>query len=95
MIWALLRHAQEYLETEMAQSTRATLALKAAQISHMVHRYDYDGDAPSIGLQAAEALGVPVGTVRSRLNRVRRRLDPARRIQAFEKQQEGELRGRV
>ncbi|KQR43232.1 RNA polymerase subunit sigma-70 [Microbacterium sp. Leaf161] len=43
----------------------------------------------------AEALGVPVGTVRSRLNRVRRRLDPARRIQAFEKQQEGELRGRV
>ncbi|WP_311259231.1 RNA polymerase sigma factor [Microbacterium sp. WCS2018Hpa-9] len=43
----------------------------------------------------AEALGVPVGTVRSRLNRVRRRLDPARRIQAFEKQQEGEVRGRV
>ena len=43
----------------MAQSTRATLALKAAQIPHMVHRYDYDGNAPSIGLQAAEALGVP------------------------------------
>ena len=42
----------------MAQSTRATLALKAAQIPHMVHRYDYDGNAPSIGLQAAEALGV-------------------------------------
>jgi RNA polymerase sigma-70 factor (ECF subfamily) len=43
----------------------------------------------------AEALGVPVGTVRSRLNRVRKRLDPGRRIQAFEKQQEGEVRGRV
>lgn len=43
----------------------------------------------------AEALGVPVGTVRSRLNRVRKRLDPARRIQAFEKTQQGELRGRV
>lgn len=43
----------------------------------------------------ADALGVPVGTVRSRLNRVRRRLDPARRIQAFEKQKEGEVRGRV
>lgn len=43
----------------------------------------------------AEALGVPVGTVRSRLNRVRKRLDPARRIQAFEKQQQGEVRGRV
>lgn len=43
----------------------------------------------------AEALEVPVGTVRSRLNRVRKRLDPARRIQAFEKTQQGELRGRV
>ena len=47
----------------MAQSTRATLALKAAQIPHMVHRYDYDGDAPSIGLQAAEALGVSASVV--------------------------------
>lgn len=32
--------------------------------------------------EVATALGVPVGTVRSRLNRVRRRLDPARRAQA-------------
>ncbi|CAH0166308.1 ECF RNA polymerase sigma factor SigE [Microbacterium oxydans] len=31
--------------------------------------------------QIGEALGVPVGTVRSRLNRVRRRLDPGRRAQ--------------
>lgn len=46
--------------------------------------------------EVAEALGIPVGTVRSRLNRVRRRLDPDRRIQAFEKkQQRGESVGRV
>ncbi|MFJ4166717.1 RNA polymerase sigma factor [Microbacterium sp. NPDC089698] len=46
--------------------------------------------------EVAEALGIPVGTVRSRLNRVRRRLDPNRRIQAFEKkQQRGESVGRV
>ncbi|WP_420097557.1 RNA polymerase sigma factor [Brevibacterium sediminis] len=42
------------------------------------------------------ALGVPVGTVRSRLNRVRRRLDPHRRKQDFEKtQQRGAGSGRV
>lgn len=46
--------------------------------------------------EIATVLGVPVGTVRSRLNRVRRRLDPERRIQAFEKQQQkGETVGRV
>ncbi|MCE4024451.1 sigma-70 family RNA polymerase sigma factor [Microbacterium sp. Au-Mic1] len=46
--------------------------------------------------EVAVALGVPVGTVRSRLNRVRRRLDPGRRIAAFEKtQQRGETVGRV
>lgn len=32
--------------------------------------------------EVATALGVPVGTVRSRLNRVRKRLDPVRRAQA-------------
>ena len=46
--------------------------------------------------EVAAALGVPVGTVRSRLNRVRRRLDSARRIQAFEQlQQKGETLGRI
>lgn len=45
--------------------------------------------------QIAEALAVPVGTVRSRLNRVRGRLDPERRVRALEKRQEGEVGGRV
>ncbi|MBO9625566.1 MAG: sigma-70 family RNA polymerase sigma factor [Microbacterium sp.] len=46
--------------------------------------------------EIAAALGVPVGTVRSRLNRVRRRLDPQRRMQEFEKaQQKGQTVGRV
>lgn len=34
--------------------------------------------------EIATALGIPVGTVRSRLNRVRRRLDPLRRAKAHE-----------
>lgn len=46
--------------------------------------------------EVSEALGVPIGTVRSRLNRVRKKLDSSRRIQAFEKQQQkGETVGRV
>lgn len=46
--------------------------------------------------EVASALGVPVGTVRSRLNRVRRRLDPTRKIHAFEQhQQSGEAHGRI
>jgi len=47
----------------MAQSTRATLALKAAQIPFSVLSYDYDGAAPNIGLHAAAALGVPASMV--------------------------------
>lgn len=45
--------------------------------------------------EIAVALAVPVGTVRSRLNRVRTRLDSTRRIQAFEQQQKGESLGHV
>ncbi|MER7521460.1 sigma-70 family RNA polymerase sigma factor [Microbacterium oxydans] len=45
--------------------------------------------------EIAVALAVPVGTVRSRLNRVRTRLDSTRRIQAFEQQQKGETLGHV
>ena len=49
--------------------------------------------------QIGEALGVPVGTVRSRLNRVRRRLDPERRAQGVarvvEIEEQGESNERV
>ena len=43
----------------MANETRATLALKAAQIPFAVHNYNYDPRAQNIGLKAALALGVP------------------------------------
>ncbi|MBY0295703.1 MAG: Cys-tRNA(Pro) deacylase [Methylobacterium sp.] len=45
----------------MSKTTRATLALAKAGIAHSVHAYAYDPDAARIGLQAAEALGVPPG----------------------------------
>jgi Cys-tRNA(Pro)/Cys-tRNA(Cys) deacylase len=41
----------------MSKSTRATKALEQAGVAFAVHRYDYDPDADSVGLQAAEALG--------------------------------------
>ncbi|HEX5377233.1 MAG TPA: Cys-tRNA(Pro) deacylase [Phenylobacterium sp.] len=41
----------------MARTTPATLALKAAGLAHQLHVYDYDPEAPRVGLQAAEALG--------------------------------------
>jgi Cys-tRNA(Pro)/Cys-tRNA(Cys) deacylase len=41
----------------MSKSTRATKALEQAKVAFTVHTYDYDPDADSIGLQAAEALG--------------------------------------
>ena len=43
----------------MAKTTPATLALDRAKISYELHTYDYDPDAPRVGLQAAESLGVP------------------------------------
>ena len=42
----------------MSRTTRATLALQPAGVPFSVHTYDYDPDAPKIGLQAAQALGV-------------------------------------
>ena len=42
----------------MAKSTLATLALEKAGVVFTLHEYDYDPDAPRIGMQAAEALGV-------------------------------------
>jgi Cys-tRNA(Pro)/Cys-tRNA(Cys) deacylase len=41
----------------MSRTTRATQALEAAGVAFTVHTYDYDPDAPRIGLQAAEAIG--------------------------------------
>lgn len=41
----------------MSKVTRATKALEQAGIAFTVHVYDYDPDADSVGLQAAEALG--------------------------------------
>lgn len=42
----------------MARGTPATTALEKAGIAFTLHEYDYDPDADSIGLQAAQALGV-------------------------------------
>jgi Cys-tRNA(Pro)/Cys-tRNA(Cys) deacylase len=42
----------------MSKTTRATLALEKLGVSFTLHAYDYDSDADSIGLQAAEALGI-------------------------------------
>ncbi|KMO41021.1 prolyl-tRNA synthetase [Methylobacterium variabile] len=47
----------------MSKTTRATQALSRAAITHSVHAYDYDPEATRIGLQAAEAMGVPPGEV--------------------------------
>ena len=41
----------------MSKTTRATLALEKAGVAFTLHSYDYDPDAPRVGLQAAEALG--------------------------------------
>jgi len=43
----------------MAKATPATAALTKAGIVFKLHEYDYDPNAAKIGLQAAEALGVP------------------------------------
>jgi Cys-tRNA(Pro)/Cys-tRNA(Cys) deacylase len=47
----------------MAKKTRATLALEKTGKSFEILDYPYDPEAPSIGLQAAEALGVPPAMV--------------------------------
>ena len=43
----------------MSKKTRATETLEKAGVAFSVASYDYDPDADSIGLQAAEALGEP------------------------------------
>jgi Cys-tRNA(Pro)/Cys-tRNA(Cys) deacylase len=47
----------------MSKTTRATQALEKLGVKFTLHAYDYDPDAASIGLQAAEALGVAPGRV--------------------------------
>ena len=42
----------------MSKTTRATQALEKLGVKFTLHAYDYDPDAASIGLQAAEALRV-------------------------------------
>lgn len=41
----------------MSKATRATTMLAKSGVTFTVHTYDYDPDADSIGMQAAEALG--------------------------------------
>ena len=41
----------------MSKTTPATLALSNAGVTFVLYPYDYDPDAPRVGLQAAEALG--------------------------------------
>ena len=43
----------------MSKTTRATQSLEKLGVKFTLHSYAYDPDAASIGLQAAEALGVP------------------------------------
>jgi Cys-tRNA(Pro)/Cys-tRNA(Cys) deacylase len=45
----------------MSKTTRATLSLAKAGVSFVLHDYDYDPDADSIGLQAAASLGIDPG----------------------------------
>jgi Cys-tRNA(Pro)/Cys-tRNA(Cys) deacylase len=47
----------------MSKTTRATQLLAKLGVKFTLHSYAYDPDAPSIGLQAAEALGVPPACV--------------------------------
>ena len=42
----------------MSKTTQATKALEKLGVKYVLHTYVYDSDADSIGLQAAEALGV-------------------------------------
>jgi Cys-tRNA(Pro)/Cys-tRNA(Cys) deacylase len=43
----------------VSKATRATRALEQAGVAFTIHTYDYDPDADSVGLQAAEALREP------------------------------------
>lgn len=47
----------------MSRTTPATLALDRAGVAYSLATYDYDPGAERVGLQAAEALGVPPAEV--------------------------------
>jgi Cys-tRNA(Pro)/Cys-tRNA(Cys) deacylase len=47
----------------MSRTTPATIALDRARITYVIASYDYDPGTERVGLQAAEALGVPPGEV--------------------------------
>ena len=47
----------------MSRTTPATLALDRAGVAYTLATYDYDPNADRIGLQAADALGVPPAEV--------------------------------
>jgi Cys-tRNA(Pro)/Cys-tRNA(Cys) deacylase len=47
----------------MSRTTRATQALDQLGVKFTLHAYDYDPNAESIGLQAAQGLGVAPGRV--------------------------------
>ena len=47
----------------MSSTTRATQFLSQQGVRFALHHYDYDPDADSIGMQAAEALGAPPSRV--------------------------------
>ena len=47
----------------MSRTTPATLALDRAGVAYTLATYDYDPNADRIGMQAAEALGVPPSQV--------------------------------
>lgn len=74
------------------QTLRARIAALAPKDRETLLLYAWHGMSYD---EVAAALGVPVGTVRSRLHRIRRRLDSTRRVHAFEQQQKGETLGRV
>lgn len=45
----------------MSHTTQGTLLLDTLGFAYDLHPYDYDPDAPRVGLQAAEALGIEAG----------------------------------
>ena len=54
----------------MSKTTPATVALTKAGVDFSLFPYDYDPDAPRVGLQAAEALGLSVAHLNSLCRRL-------------------------